>query len=70
MEALPVSTERVARRSSQRNDLIQVLRFVAAALVLVTHLTSYYHERITSSVVDALQRHQSTGKLTRFVPLR
>ncbi|MEY4562524.1 MAG: hypothetical protein RLZZ618_1801 [Pseudomonadota bacterium] len=34
----------------QRNDFIQVMRFVAAALVLVTHTTFYYHERIDPSL--------------------
>ncbi len=35
--------------SNQRNENLQILRFVAAALVLVTHITFYIHERIDSS---------------------
>lgn len=31
-----------------RNDNLQILRFVAAALVLVTHITFYLHDRISS----------------------
>jgi exopolysaccharide production protein ExoZ len=34
----------------QRNEFIQVLRFAAAALVLMTHLTFYYHARIHADV--------------------
>jgi exopolysaccharide production protein ExoZ len=35
----------------ERNQFLQVMRFVAAALVLCTHATFYYHERISSAVV-------------------
>ena len=33
-----------------RNEFIQAMRFVAAALVLLTHATFYYHERIDPAV--------------------
>jgi exopolysaccharide production protein ExoZ len=35
---------------TQKNEFIQVMRFVVAALVLVTHITFYFHERISSSM--------------------
>jgi peptidoglycan/LPS O-acetylase OafA/YrhL len=36
---------------SERSESLQAFRFVAAALVLVTHVTLYYHERINSAVL-------------------
>lgn len=33
-----------------RDENLQILRFIAAALVLVTHITFYLHERINTSV--------------------
>ena len=35
---------------SARNENLQILRFVAAGLVLITHITFYIHERVDSSV--------------------
>ncbi|MBV7535962.1 acyltransferase [Duganella sp. sic0402] len=35
--------------SDMRNENLQILRFVAAALVLVTHITFYLHDRISSA---------------------
>jgi len=35
---------------SLRNDSLQILRFVAAAIVLLTHLTFYIHERVDPGV--------------------
>lgn len=45
------STHAAATRAplAQRNEFIQILRFVAAALVLITHATFYYHERIDTA---------------------
>jgi peptidoglycan/LPS O-acetylase OafA/YrhL len=34
------------RSSSARDENVQILRFVAAALVLVTHISVYYQERL------------------------
>jgi exopolysaccharide production protein ExoZ len=34
----------------ERNQFLQVMRFVAAALVLCTHATFYYHERVSQAV--------------------
>jgi exopolysaccharide production protein ExoZ len=45
--ALPV---KLLRPSAQKNEFIQLMRFVAAALVLVTHITFYFHERISTSL--------------------
>jgi exopolysaccharide production protein ExoZ len=33
----------------QRNDNLQILRFLASAIVLLTHLTFYIHERVDAS---------------------
>ena len=41
---------RNAGDQATRNEFIQAMRFVAAALVLVTHATFYYHERIDRAV--------------------
>ena len=35
---------------ANRNEFIQVMRFVAAALVLITHATFYVHERVDGGV--------------------
>jgi len=41
----------VVTTKEEKNHNVQILRFVAAALVLVTHITFYIHERINPSVV-------------------
>uniref|UniRef100_UPI0011125C03 acyltransferase family protein n=1 Tax=Acinetobacter baumannii TaxID=470 RepID=UPI0011125C03 len=33
-----------------RNDNLQMLRFFAAAFVLLTHITFYIHERVDNSI--------------------
>ena len=39
-----------SKKENERNGNLQILRFVAAALVLITHITFYIHERIDISV--------------------
>lgn len=39
----------ISASSNSKNENLQILRFVAAALVLITHITFYIHERVTSS---------------------
>jgi len=40
----------MATARNERDGNLQILRFVAAALVLVTHITFYIHERIIGEV--------------------
>ena len=35
--------------SSQRDENVQILRFIAAGLVLITHISFYYHDRLDST---------------------